>query len=223
MVSGLDSRSTVKFMHRPVESARIVRSRLLLKALLGMSLFVTFPTRTVAQTPTAAQNFNRFTCLVVSPDTVLVPATSAAFSQFLFTPAGFDSGADGYGQHFGIALADNIGGKFIRDFGFPTLFREDVTYVPDRSSARTWHRVAHALQHSIVLDGKQHKLNFSGLPASFAAAGLSDLYQPQEQRTWPATLQRTTTNAGGYLLGDLASEFKPELCAIRKRFHVPCK
>jgi hypothetical protein len=66
----------------------------------------------------------------------------------------------------------------------------------------------------------RRQFNFSGVPASFAAAGLSNLYQPREQRTWPATFQRTGTNAGGYVLGDLAAEFNPELCALRKKLHV---
>jgi hypothetical protein len=66
----------------------------------------------------------------------------------------------------------------------------------------------------------ERRPNFSGVPASFASASVSNLCQPQEQRTWPATLQRTSANAGGYMLSDLVSEFKPELCAVRNKLHV---
>jgi hypothetical protein len=176
--------------------------------------------RAVAQTPDAAEHFKEFTHAVVSPGTVLIPGTSAAFSQFVFKPSGFAGGAEGYGQHYGIALADNVSGKFIRDFGFPVLFRQDVKYVPDQASTGVWHRVGHACLHSVILSPDDRRPNFSGLPASFASAGLSNAYQPEEQRNWSTTFQRTGTNAAGYLLGDLASEFAPEICTVRKRLHL---
>lgn len=200
--------------------------RLWRRYLSWFSLAVCFvlPGTVQGQNPGAEQNFHRFVNSVVSPETVLTPASSAAFSQFVFKPGGFDRGALGYGEHFGIGFADNVDGKFIRNFAFPTVFRQDVVYTPDGSSATAWHRVGHAMLHSVVLDAKQHHhLNFSGVPASFASAGMSNLYQPQEQRNVTATLERAATNAGGYLLGDLVSEFKPELCAVVKRMHLPCK
>lgn len=191
---------------------------------LSVAVCLALPGTMWAQAPGAEQNFHRFVDSVVSPGTVLTPAGSAAFSQFVFKPGGFDRGALGYGEHFGIGLADNVDGKFLRDFAFPTMFRQDVVYNPDSASASTWHRVGHAMLHSVVLDAKQHHhLNFSGVPASFASAGISNLYQPQEQRNVTATLERVGTNAGGYLLGDLVSEFKPELCALVKKLHLPCK
>jgi hypothetical protein len=176
--------------------------------------------RVAAQSPDATEHFKEFTRSVVSPGTLLVPGASSAFSQFVFKPGGFDSGAEGYGQHYGVALADNVSGKFIRDFGFPVVFRQDGKYAPDQANAGVWHRVGHACMHSVILGTDKRQLNFSGVPASFAAASLSNVYQPPEQRTWSATLQRTGTNAGGYVLGDLVSEFSPELCAIRKKFRL---
>jgi hypothetical protein len=174
----------------------------------------------VTQTQDAAQHFKDFTHSVISPRTVLMPGASSAFSQFVTKPAGFDPGAKGYGEHYGVALADNVSSKFIRDFGFPVVFRQDVKYVPDQPNTGVWRRVGHACLHSVIVGTDKRQLNFSGVPASFAAAGVSNLYQPQEQRTWSATLQRTGTNAGGYVLGDLASEFSPELCALRKKLHL---
>jgi hypothetical protein len=171
--------------------------------------------------PTPEQNFSNFSKAVFSLGTVLTPGASSAFSQFVSRPAGFDCGAAGYGEHYGIALADNLSGKFIREFAFPTLFRQRVAYVPDRSGT-WWRRAGHATLHSLFLNQSTLRLNVSGMPASFAAAGLSNAYQPKEQKTWSATFQRAGTNAAGYLVGDLVSEFKPELCFIPKRIHIPC-
>src|SRR5262249_53628430 len=187
----------------------------------GLMISLPLPaSRAVAQAPdipeSAAEHFRDFTHAVVSPGTVLIPGSSAAFSQFVSKPGGFAGGVEGYGQHYGVALADNVSGKFIRDFGFPVLFRQNVKYVSDQADAGLWHRVGHACLHSVVMGTDRRQFNFSGVPASFAAAGLSNLYQPREQRTWSATFQRTGTNAGGYVLGDLAAEFNPELCALRK-------
>jgi hypothetical protein len=187
----------------------------------GLAIVMFLPAgRAIGQTVDAAEHFKEFTRSVFSPGTVLVPGTSAAFSQFVSKPAGFAGGAEGYGQHYGVALADNVSGKFIRDFGFPVLFRQNAKYVPDQANAGVWRRVGHACMHSVILGPDDRRLNFSGVPASFASAGLSNLYQPREQRTWSATFQRTGTNAGGYVLGDLASEFSPELCGLRKKLHV---
>jgi hypothetical protein len=171
--------------------------------------------------PSPEHNFSNFFKAIFSPGTALTPGASSAFSQFVSHPAGFDRGAAGYGEHYGIALADNVSGKFIREFAVPSLFRQNVAYVPDQSGT-WWRRAEHAMLHSLFLNTPTLKLNVSGVPASFAAAGLSNAYQPKEQRTWPATFQRTGTNAAGYLVGDLVSEFKPELCFVPKRIHIPC-
>ncbi|HEY6969269.1 MAG TPA: hypothetical protein VJA94_08695 [Candidatus Angelobacter sp.] len=177
----------------------------------------------MAQTTEASQNFNQFMHAVVSPGTILMPAASATFSQFVSRPAGFDSGAIGYGEHFGIAIADNVSGKFIRTFVFPTLARQNVLYVREGPAAPFWNRVGRATLHSFVLNTGGYRINFSGVPASFAAAGFSNLYQPPEQKTWAATLQRAGTNAAGYWVSDLLAEFRPELCIVPKRLHIPCK
>jgi hypothetical protein len=61
----------------------------------------------------------------------------------------------------------------------------------------------------------EHKsFNWSALPASFASAGLSTAYQPREQQTWSATLQRIGTNSAGYLVGDLFTEFRSVACVV---------
>ena len=55
-------------------------------------------------------------------------------------------------------------------------------------------RAAHAVVYTIMASDRT--FNWSGLPASFASAGLSNTYQPCEQRTWTATLERAGTATG---------------------------
>src|SRR5215510_2267782 len=210
-------------MNTRKERKQITASYLALGTWLGIALLAALENSAAAQTENASQNFSRFIHSVASPGTILMPAASATFSQFVSRPAGFDSGAIGYGEHFGVAIADNVSGKFIRNFAFPTLSGEDVLYVPDGATKTVWDRLRRATLHSFVLNTGQPRINFSGIPASFAAAGFSNLYQPPEQRTWPATLKRAGTNAAGYWVGDLLREFRPELCVVPKRLRIPCK
>ena len=55
-----------------------------------------------------------------SPETVWEPAISAggsvAWNDFVSPIEGFSSGWKGYGHHYAVALADNVNGKFMRDF-----------------------------------------------------------------------------------------------------------
>src|SRR5215510_7008451 len=128
-------------MNTRKERKQITASYLALGTWLGIALLAALGDKAVAQTADANQNFSRFIHSVVSPGTILMPAASATFSQFVSRPAGFDSGAIGYGEHFGIAIADNVSGKFIRNFAFPTLSREDVLYVREGPAAPFWNRL----------------------------------------------------------------------------------
>src|SRR5947199_6335806 len=148
----------MKAMNRQNKQSHIYGIFTVSRIVLSIAVFLLVSGLMAAQTPEAAQNFQRFLKSVASPETILLPGTSAALSQFVFRPAGFDSGAEGYGHHFGVALADNVDGKFIRDFAFPTLFRQDVAYVSDHAPATVWRRVGHVLMHSILLDTKDHRL-----------------------------------------------------------------
>jgi hypothetical protein len=66
---------------------------------------------------------------------------------------------------------------------------------------RGWHSIAYTIMAS------NSTFNWSGLPASFASAGLSNAYQPVEQRTWTASLERAGTGTLGCVLGNLWLEF----------------
>jgi len=165
------------------------------------------------------QAFEDFRTETWKVETVVEPAVTAAGSQFIFKPAGFGKGAEGYGYHYGVSLADNVNGKFIRKFVFPSLSGHLDQYRP-KGKGTVLRRLLNAAGHTIFVDpqGPKKSFNWSGLPASFTSAGLSNAYQPSEQRTLSATLQRIGTNSGGYLFGDVLSEFQPELraagCAI---------
>src|SRR5947209_20372709 len=94
----------MKAMNRQNKHSHFYRIFTVSRIVWSIALFLVVSGLMAAQTPEAAQNFQRFLKSVASPETILLPGTSAALSQFVFRPAGFESGAEGYGHHFGVAL-----------------------------------------------------------------------------------------------------------------------
>lgn len=163
----------------------------------------------------ARADFKEFLTSTFSLETIAVPATTAAASNYVFKPAGFGSGAEGYGYHFGVALADNVDGKFMRQFAFALASGHPDHYNPKDKGALL-SRFLNAAGHSIFVDPQSstRSFNWSGLPASLASAAVSNAYQPSQQRTWSATLERFGTNSAGYLFTDVVSEFRTLPCRI---------
>ena len=76
----------------------------------------------IAGAPAASQSLGvygqDFSDAVFTPETVLMPAPTAAFSTYVTKPAGFGSGAEALGLHYAVSLSDNVSGKFLRKFAF---------------------------------------------------------------------------------------------------------
>lgn len=159
-----------------------------------------------------------------NPGTLAQPVFTAAFSNWVTKPAGFGTGGEGFGYHYGVALADNVNGKVMRKLVFAAASKHVDKYEP-KGSGNFFGRFMYAAGHTVFVDPQaDHKsFNWSGLPASFASAGLSNAYQPSEQRTWPASLQRAGTNSAGYFAGDLFSEFKCDIPIGFVRRLLRCK
>jgi hypothetical protein len=102
----------------------------------------------------------------------------------------------------------------MRTFVFALASHRRDRYKPLGSGSilgRGWHAVVYTIMAS------DRTFNWSGLPASFACAGLSNTYQPSEQRTWTATLERAGTATLGYLFGNLWLEFTQKEIQDRAR------
>ena len=159
---------------------------------------------------TVKDNWHTFTTQTFTLGTVFTPAATALGSNGITKPKGFGSGPEGYGYHYGVGLADNVNGKFMRSFLLPELTRSnEQDYVRLGSSQRPWSRLGHALKHSIV--NEKGRFNWSSIPASVSASALSTAYQPVEQQNWKAFGKRVGTTQVGFVIGDLGSEF---LCGV---------
>jgi hypothetical protein len=150
--------------------------------------------------------------------TLLSPAATAAFATFVSKPAGYGSGAGAFAYHYSLSLLDSVNGKFVRDFAFPVVFRQNPHYSRMVGTCTTKQRIFHVLVNAVVTDDR--KVNWSALPASAGLAAFSDLYYPDPQRTWTATFERFATNQLGRMAGDVYEEFCPDL--KRRIPFLPC-
>ncbi len=165
------------------------------------------------------QDWQNFLRQSFSLSTLAVPPATASFSAFVSKTAGFGSGSSAFGLHYGVALADNVNGKFMRSFGFPLITKEsEHDYVRLGPTAAFSKRLGHVLLHSVIAD---QRFNWSGIPASAASAALSNAYQPSEQVTLRASAVRVGTNHAGFIFSDFASEFACDLPVIKSLAH--CK
>jgi hypothetical protein len=92
-----------------------------------------------------------FVVATASVQTIVTPAASAAFSNYISKPTGFGSGAEGFGYHYGVSLADNVNGKFMRKFALAAASRQREEYHPLGSRRGIWKRVANAVMHSLFV------------------------------------------------------------------------
>lgn len=179
-----------------------------------------------AQTPReggARNNFRDFGRQLFNPWTVALPAMTAGLTTAMSDdkPNGFEPGATGYGQRFGAYLADTGEAKFIRAFAMPTIFNQVERYRPLGSGHGFSSRFGNALAHTFVTKTRNgnNTFNMSGVPASFAVAGLGTLYYPGRYSDRWHTVQRAGWIQLGYFSLDEWREFRPEIC---RAIHIPC-
>ncbi len=156
-----------------------------------------------------------------TPETAWQPAITGAFSNWITQPAGFGTGWSGYGYHYGIAISDNVNGKFMRKLAFASLSRHEDKFEPITTGGK-WRRISLALTHSVFVSSSSESrtFNWSGLPASLASATLSNAYQPAEQRSVSATFSRFGTNCAGYAAGNVWNQLLQIATAHRVWNHI---
>lgn len=181
----------------------------MLRLLFAFTLFA-LARLTAAQSPGVYEkDFEKAT---FQPGTLLVPALSAGavvgWSDYVSPVNGFGRGWQGYGHHYAVALGDNVNGKFMRKFVFAAASHHEDNYLLTAGGFRA--RMALAAAHTLYVNPDTNDwkltwktLNWSGIPASFAEAGLSNAYQPAPQRNWSSTFTRVGTETAGYAAGNV--------------------
>ena len=130
----------------------------------------------------------------------------------------FHEGAVGYGRYYWHALADQVDEDYETEFIFPALLHQDPRfYTLGRGGFGK--RAFYAFSRLAITrtDHDKETFNASEVVGAGAAAGISDLYYPAQERTWTKTGQRWVVNMGLDGATYVFQEFWPTL--NNKFFH----
>jgi hypothetical protein len=139
----------------------------------------------------------------------------AAIAQAKNDPSSWGQGWGAYGKRYGASFADNSIGTYMTVAVFPSLLHEDPRYY-QMGKGTFSHRATYAMSRLFVTrkDSGATGFNYSESIGNAAAAALSNIYHPAEDRT----ASRNASTFGFLILYDgLANELKEFWPDIRRK------
>ena len=153
--------------------------------------------------------------------TIVKAALAAAVSQAADAPAGWGQGWDAYGKRVG-ASAGNIGtNELFSTFLFPSLLHQDPRYFlsgAGTSKQRVWYAISRVWKTRTDSGGTA--FNSAKILGSFFSAAATNIYYPNDDRTWGGTFKRGGIRLAVSAGTNVLQEFSPEIGKLfRKRKH----
>jgi hypothetical protein len=132
---------------------------------------------------TSRQKFHLAWRSSIDPITLLATGFFAGIEQADNSFSGYGQGAQGYGKRFAANYADNFIGTMIGGAILPSLLKQDPRYFY-KGTGSTRSRVFYAIATTVICKGDNGhwQPNYSGLSASLASGGISNLYYPSADR-----------------------------------------
>ena len=154
---------------------------------------------------------------MTDPVTLSFLGTLAAIGQATNSNPSYGQELQGYARRYATLYADTGIGTVMTSSVFPALLKQDPRYF-QLGQGRKLHRVLYAVSRILVTrsDAGAIQFNYSEILGTGAAAGLSNTYHPQDQRTFGNTLNVWSTNLALNALCNIAKEFWPD---VRRHFH----
>jgi hypothetical protein len=124
----------------------------------------------------------------------------------------FHQGAAGYGRYYWHSLADQIDEDYQVEFILPAVLHQDSRYYTLGRGGFP-RRALYAFSRILITrtDAGNRTVNASEIVGAGAAAGISNLYYPSQERTWTKTGQRWVLNVGLDGATFAFKEFWPDL------------
>ncbi len=124
----------------------------------------------------------------------------------------FHQGAVGYGRYYWHALADQVDEDYETETIFPIVFHQDPRFYT-LGRGGFGRRAIYAFSRLAITrtDHGNEAFNASEVLGAGAAAGISDLYYPSEERSWTKTGQRWVLNVGLDGATYVFQEFWPDI------------
>ncbi len=155
----------------------------------------------------------------IDPFNIANAAMTAAFSQMHNQTPAYGEGWANYGRRFGAAVADFGTQNFFSAGVFANLLHQDPRYFRKGPSSKFAPRVAYSVSRILVCrdDSGRAVLNASNLLGMSFGIAASNVYYPSASRTGTVMAGRVETSVFGGVMGNLMSEFWPDL--QKKFFH----
>ncbi len=130
----------------------------------------------------------------------------------------FQTGAPAFARYYWHNMADTVDGNLMTEFIFPVATKEDPRYYT-LGRGGFFKRAGYSVSRLFVTrtDSGGMAPNFSEIVGNGSAAGISNLYYPNKERTWTKTGQRWVAQVGLDGASDLMKEFWPDVNS--KIFH----
>jgi hypothetical protein len=153
---------------------------------------------------------------MTDPVTISFIGAIALIGQARNSDPSYGQGLQGYGKRYGTFYADTGIGTLMTTSVFPTLLHQDPRYF-QLGSGGTWHRAKYSISRIFVTraDSGAVQFNYSEIVGTAVAAGISNAYHPQNQRTLGNTVSVWGTDIGLNMMCNVAKEFWPD---IRRKF-----
>jgi hypothetical protein len=124
----------------------------------------------------------------------------------------YGQGFSGYAKRYGTFYSDTGVSTLMTRSIFPTLLHQDPRYF-QLGRGGIWHRAIYSVSRSFITRGDNGilKFNASEIVGNAVAAGISNTYHPQKQRTLGNALSLWSTDIMLNAVSNVAKEFWPDL------------
>ncbi len=150
------------------------------------------------------------------PYAFIIAGAISGVSQARNETPSWGQGWVAYTRRYWAQLADQDAGPIMSVGLFPSLFHQDPRYF-QLGRGSFIHRFSYALSRLFVTrtDSGRRQFNYSEFVGNAAAAGISNLYYPKEERTLGHNMSEYGMQIAIDLLGNEMKEFWPD---IRRKF-----
>ena len=159
---------------------------------------------------TTAGKFKLFANQSISPPSLFVAASGAAFDQARNVPKDFGQGWGAYGSRFGASMARSSSSSFFESFLLASALHQDPRFFP-QSKPNFWGSLKYSTQRIFITrnDAGRNVFNVSGLLGPLASEGLANVYLPPSEQTAEKTLTRFAADLGWRVGGNMFKNYWP--------------
>ena len=157
---------------------------------------------------------------VFDPFNLLTIGGTSAISIASNADSAYGPGFKGWGKLSGVTFTQDMTNEFFGTFLIPSIVHQDPHYHRMPNASTKW-RLAHAIYQVVWTqsDTGAPMFNYASVVGTVAEEAVSDAYVPSLQNGWGASAARVGTALATDPIGNLITEFVPDL-ARRVNFHA---